>query len=312
MKYKKLGKNGPDVPVIGLGAWPIGGGMGSIDERTAVKTVQAAIDRGITLIDTAQGYLESEQIIGKALRNGYRERCFLATKVSQDFSARGIEYALNRSLKLLGVEYVDLYQVHRWDPEYPIEETMETISRFQKQGKIRYVGVSNFQVDQLQQASHLAPVVSNQVNYNLFLRSIEKHMVPWCRRHGIGLMVHSTLGKGILAGKYSRNHRFSEDDERSQFAQYHGENLKRYLDAVDDLKQLASGRNAGIVEFAVAWVLRLPEVSCALVGAKNPGHLEAPAKAAEITLTQEELDQVERILASHNLEELAPFKSQIV
>ena len=312
MQYRKLGKKGPEVSVIGFGGWPIGGGMGAVDERTAIKTVQRAIDLGMSLVDTAEMYRTSETIIGKALKGGYRDRCFLATKVSNDFSRKGVEKAIENSLRALGVEYVDLYQVHAWDPDVPIEETMEALVKIQEKGQARYLGVSNFRVEQLKKALQVAPVVSNQINYNLFLRTAEHELFPFCRKHGIGIMAHSSLAKGILVGKYTETHRFAADDERSQFSQYQGDDFLKYLDAVEDLKKLAAEKGVSIIELALAWVLRLPEVSCALVGIKNPDHVDEPLAAADVELTKKEIKKVDGLIAKYNLENLAPFESQIV
>ena len=152
MEYRQLGNNGPQVPVIGLGAWPIGGGMGNVEDDLAIATIRAAIDSGITLLDTAQAYRTSETTVGKALKDGYRERCFLATKVSGDYSRQGIIDAMDNSLRQLQVDFVDLYQIHGWSPEYPVQESMETMASLQEQGKTRYIGVSNYDAAQMRQA----------------------------------------------------------------------------------------------------------------------------------------------------------------
>jgi aryl-alcohol dehydrogenase-like predicted oxidoreductase len=312
MHERRLGKQGPEVPVIGFGGWPIGGGMGAVDEDTAVRTVREAIEQGITLIDTAEAYRSSEQRIGKALKGIDRERYFLATKVSFDMSAKGVEKALEKSLRALGVEYIDLYQIHFWDDTVPVEETLEAIYKFREAGKLKHIGVSNFKVEHMKRALEAAPVVSNQINYNMFLRSAEKALVPFCSKHGVGIMVHSTLAKGFLAGKYNRSHRFASDDERSEFAQYKGETFNRYLDAVDELKAVAVDNGWTLIELAIAWVLRNREVTTALIGIKNPEQIEAPRKAGDRALTAEDLARIEDILTRHNLEKLAPFEAQIV
>src|SRR5258708_8091536 len=171
MDYRQLGKDGPKIPVLGLGAWPIGGGMGHVDEQTAIALVRASIDDGITLVDTAQAYRSSETILGKALKDGYRERCFLATKVSAniagDYSRKAIMAAIESSLRALQTDYVDLYQIHSWNTKAPIEESMEAMAQLQTQGKVRYVGVSNFDKSQMQQALKTAGFQQNQVPYNL-------------------------------------------------------------------------------------------------------------------------------------------------
>ena len=137
MQHRRLGKNGEEISVLGLGTWPIGGAMGAIDEQAAIATIRTAIDSGITLIDTAQSYYNSEEIIGKALKDGYRDRCFLATKVSLKYSRNDILSAMENSLRMLQVDCVDLYQVHSRNPEYPIDITMETKQQLQQQGKTR-------------------------------------------------------------------------------------------------------------------------------------------------------------------------------
>ena len=158
MNYRQLGKDGADIPVIGLGAWPIGGGMGNMDDRESIDTVRTAIDSGITLLDTAQAYRTSEATLGRALKDGYRERCFLATKVSRQYSRGDIENAIENSLRNLDVDCVDLYQIHSWNPQYPIEESMETMARLQEQGKTRFIGVSNFNAAQMQTGVRYCPI----------------------------------------------------------------------------------------------------------------------------------------------------------
>jgi aryl-alcohol dehydrogenase-like predicted oxidoreductase len=297
MEYRTLGRDGPQIPALGLGAWPIGGGMGQLEERTAIATVHAAIDLGITLIDTAQAYRTSEATIGKALKNGYREHCFLATKVSRNYTRAGITSAMEDSLRVLNVEYVDLYQIHGWAPEYPIAESMETMARLQEQGKTRYIGVSNFDAGQMQQALQTARFQSNQLRYNLFDRQIEEHDVPFCERNGIGILAHSSLAKGLLTGKYAPDHQFPADDERSRFPRFQGETFAGYLEAADRLNQVAQDKGLSLVQLAIAWLLRLPAVTCVLVGAKNPAQVQEHVGALGTTFDDAELARIDRILA---------------
>lgn len=297
MEYRQLGKDGPQVPVLGLGAWPIGGGMGGVDEATAISTTHAAIDRGITLIDTAQAYRTSETTIGKALKNGYRERCFLATKVSHDYSRQGIISAIEDSLRALAVEYVDLYQIHSWNPSYPLAESMQTMARLQQEGKIRYIGVSNFNADQMQQALQIARFHSNQPRYNMFDREIEAEDIPFCERAGIGILAHSPLAKGLLTGKYRPGYRFPATDERSGFPRFQGETFARSLAVAGRLQAVAQEKGLSLVQLAIAWLLRLPAVTCVLVGAKNPDQVAEHAGAAGITFSPAELARIEDILA---------------
>lgn len=296
MQYRQLGKDGPEVSVIGLGAWPLGGGMGQISDETAIATIHAAIDHGITLIDTAQMYRTSESVIGKSLKNGYRDRCFIATKASRDYSREGIEAAMDDSLRALGVDYVDLYQIHGWNPQYPIEESMETMARLQAEGKTRYIGVSNFDVGQMQQAWETAPFHSNQPRYNLFDREIEDEIVPFCEQQGIGILGHSPLAKGLLTGKYTPDTTFPPDDERSNFSRFQGETFARYLAAAEVLKQVAADKGLSLVQLAIAWQLRLPAMTCVLVGAKNPAQVAEHAGAVGVTFTDDELAHIDSIL----------------
>jgi aryl-alcohol dehydrogenase-like predicted oxidoreductase len=297
MEHRQLGKDGAPAPVLGLGAWPLGGGMGHVDEQTAIATIRAAIDHGITLIDTAQAYRSSESILGKALQDGYRQRCFLATKVSGNYSRQATLAAMENSLKALQVDQVDLYQIHGWNPQYPIEESMETMAQLQQEGKTRYIGVSNFNAGQMRQALQVARFQSNQPRYNMFDRQIEAEDIPFCEQEGIGILAHSPLAKGLLTGKYSPGDQFPADDERSQMARFQGETFARYLAVADQLKQVAQDKGISLVQLAIAWQLRLPAITCVLVGAKNPAQVEAHAKAAEVRFSDDELARIEQILA---------------
>ena len=296
MNHRQLGNDGADIPVIGLGAWPIGGGMGNMDDRDCIDTVRTAIDSGITLLDTAQAYRTSEATLGRALKDGYRERCFLATKVSRQYSRGDIESAIENSLRNLDVDYVDLYQIHSWNPQYPIEESMETMARMQEQGKTRFIGVSNFNAAQMQQAYDIAPFHSNQPRYNMFDRNIEAEDLDFCRQTGIGILAHSPLGKGLLTGKYAPGHVFSEDDERANSSRFQGDLFARYLAVADQLKSVAADKNITMVQLAIAWLLRREEVTCVLVGAKNSDQVKEHVGAADVAFSDDELVRIEKIL----------------
>ena len=296
MNYRQLGKDGADIPVIGLGAWPIGGGMGNMGDRDSIDTVRTAIDSGITLLDTAQAYRTSEATLGRALKDGYRERCFLATKVSRQYSRGDIENAIENSLRNLDVDYVDLYQIHSWNPQYPIEESMETMARLQEQGKTRFIGVSNFNAAQMQQAYDIAPFHSNQPRYNMFDRNIEAEDLDFCRQTGIGILAHSPLGKGLLTGKYTPDHIFDEGDERANSSRFQGDLFARYLAVADELQSVAADKNMTMVQLAIAWLLRREEVTCVLVGAKNPDQVKEHVGAADVDFSDDELERIEKIL----------------
>ena len=182
MKYRRLIRDGTKVSVLGLGAWPLGGAMGQMDDKTAVTVARRAIDHGINLIDTARVYLESERRLGKALKDGYRDRCFLATKVMGDYTPAAINATLETSLRALDVDYVDLYQVHHPDPNFLFDETMEIMARLREAGKTRYIGVSNYRVDHMQQAWQGAPFHTCQPRYSMFYRPVEYDLIPYCEK----------------------------------------------------------------------------------------------------------------------------------
>jgi aryl-alcohol dehydrogenase-like predicted oxidoreductase len=304
MEHRQLGKGGPDVPVLGLGAWPIGGGMGHVDEQAAIRVVQTAIDCGISLVDTAQAYRTSERIVGKALKNGYRERCFLATKVSANvaggYSRKAILTAIESSLKALDVDCVDLYQVHHWDNSAPLEETMETMASLQQQGKTRFIGVSNFDRALMQQALQTARFQCNQPVYNLIDRDIEAEDIPFCEREGIGILAHSALAKGLLSGKYAPDYKFPPDDERSGFPRFQGKAFAGYLGMADRLNDIAREMGLTLVQFAVAWILQNPAVSCALIGAKTPEQVRDFLGAVGVRFSADQMARVRAIVERAN------------
>lgn len=297
MKYRTLGKNGPEIPVLGLGTWSIGGGMGTLDNETSIATVRSAIDNGMTLLDTAQAYRTSETTVGEALRDGYREKCFLATKVSDDFSPDGIRSAMENSLSALQVDYVDLYQIHRWNPHYPVGASMETMLRLQDEGKTRFIGVSNYNAEQMAAALKIAPFNANQVRYNMIDREIETEHIDFCEAEGIGILVYSPLAKGLLTGRYEPGHQFAADDTRSGFPRFQGELFANYLAVAEKLEEVGHDLGITLVQLALAWAMRPGTVSCLLAGAKSLDQVADYIRAAEVELDAEALGRIETILA---------------
>jgi aryl-alcohol dehydrogenase-like predicted oxidoreductase len=299
MQQRQLGRGGPRVPVIGFGAWPIGGGMGTIDARQAIRTLHHALDQGVTVVDTAEAYRSSEEVIGRALAtwSGPRHRVFLATKVrSEDLSAAHIAEAVERSLRLLGVETIDLLQAHGWDAHHPIDETMEAFDRLVQAGKVRFVGVSNFDVPMMQAAWDRLPFHSLQPRYNLLDREVEAAILPYCERQGIGVLAHSPLAKGLLTGRYRPGHVFPPDDERSRMKDFQGDEFHRVLARGDALNDWAQARGHSVLELAIAWVLAHPAVTVCLCGAKSPEQVDDHVRAAEWQLSLEDRRDVERLL----------------
>ncbi len=295
MKKRQLGKNGDEVAVVGLGSWPIGGGMGNVDQLQAIATIHAAIDVGVTLIDTAQSYRTSEITIGKALAGGKRAKVFLASKASTDYSRRGIRASIEDTLKALDTDHLDLYQIHSWNPQYTIEESMGEMARIVEEGKTRFIGVSNFSVEQMRRAWAAAPFASTQPAYNIFERDIEQDVIRYCSHQGIGILAHSVLAKGLLTGKYRPDHLFPSDDERSHMSRFQGRQFAEYLKRADALSVVANEIGCTLVQLAIAWAVRIPHVACALVGAKSPAQVAEQAAAAEIVLDHEVIARIEDI-----------------
>jgi myo-inositol catabolism protein IolS len=293
MRTKQLGKNGPEVPVICLGAWPLGGGMGELPDQQVIDTVHAAIDCGVTFIDTAEGYRTSESVLGKALA-GRRDQVVLATKLSGDHSLEHMNEAIENSLRALGTDYIDLYQLHGPKPEYPIEATMEGLLRLKEQGKIRYIGVSNFSAEQHAEALQYGHIDSSQPMYSMLVRTQEA-VLSFCAENGIGVIVHSPLAKGLLTGKYAPDHIFPDGDERSWMAGFQGERFTAALRVADELKAWAESQGHSLYELAIAWVLANSAVTSCITGAKTPEQVRQNAAAADWVLTRENLQEVERI-----------------
>jgi aryl-alcohol dehydrogenase-like predicted oxidoreductase len=269
-----------------------------MEEEVVIDTVHAAIDHGITFIDTAEAYRGSEALLGKALAGGRREKVFLATKVSGNFTPEHIRQAMENSLRALQTECVDLYQIHWWEGRVPIEESMAAMEALRREGKTRYIGVSNFDVPQMDAARSTAPIQSLQPRYNLLDREIEARIAPYCDREGIGILVHSPLAKGALTGRYGPGHVFPAEDERSHFPRFQGETFARIAAAAERLRcEVAEPRGISLVQLAVGWTLRLPAVSVCLVGAKNPAQVREHIGAQGWRLAPEELARVDTILA---------------
>jgi aryl-alcohol dehydrogenase-like predicted oxidoreductase len=294
MRTKRLGKYGPEVPVICLGAWPLGGGMGILPDKQVIDTVHAALDCGVNFIDTAEGYRTSEFVLGKALV-GKRDKVILATKLSGDHSLEHMNRAIENSLRALKTDYIDLYQLHGPKPQYPIEQTMGGLLRLKEQGKIRYIGVSNFSAEQHAEALQYGHVDSSQPMYSMFVRTAGEAVLPFCEDHGIGVIVHSPLAKGLLTGKYAADHKFLDDDERSWMAGFQGERFTSALRVADELKAWASEQGHTLFELAIAWTLANTAVTSCIVGAKTPEQVTQNAEAAQWVLTPEDLEEIDQI-----------------
>jgi aryl-alcohol dehydrogenase-like predicted oxidoreductase len=297
MECRQLGKNGPRVSAIGLGMWPLVGGMGRVEEKDAIATIRHALDSGITVVDAAQSYENSEELLGKALRDGYRSRCFIATKVSWKYSRSDVEAAIESSLRKLGVDYVDLYQVHGWwDHKYPIEETMNAMATVRDQGKARFIGVSNFNADQMKRTLGITSVQSNQILYNMFCREREAEDIPYCGEQGIGVIAHTAMAHGLLSGRLKAGQKFAEDDYRSRLDRFKGRTFAQCLEVAGRLEGVAKDKGISLVQLALAWTLRNGAVSCLLAGAKRPSQIDEQLDAPGTRFSADELERIEEIL----------------
>ncbi|MGB0125072.1 MAG: aldo/keto reductase [Silvibacterium sp.] len=314
---RQLGNSDLHPTPIGYGAWAIGGGnwefaWGAQDDDESVNTIKRALDAGINWIDTAAiyGLGHSEEVVAKALRSSGK-RPYIFTKCSMrwdadrqiyhSLKAASLEEELEQSLRRLNVETIDLYQIHWPNPEGEIEEGWETLARFQKQGKVRYLGVSNFNVAQLRRVQKIAPVTSLQPPYSLVNRGIEAEILPFCERNHIGVINYSPMVSGLLTGKMTaeRIAKMPADDWRKRSANFNEPKLSRNLKLVELLREIGDqhGVEPGVV--AVAWTLRERAVTAAIVGARRPDQVDGILPAATFRLSETELARIDAFLQSN-------------
>ncbi|MEZ6124124.1 MAG: aldo/keto reductase [Planctomycetaceae bacterium] len=299
MQFRSLGNTGIDISVIGLGTWALGGGdwkfgWGDQDEQQSLQTVFEAVKQGINWIDTAAVYGMglSESVVGKAVQQiPFAERPLIATKCGRTNLGHGeIGKCLQResiiaeceaSLKRLQVDCLDLYQMHWPEPDEQIEEGWQTLVDLKQQGKVRHIGVSNHSVSQLQRLQSIHPVASLQPPYSLIAREVEDDLLPFCGRHGIGVICYSPMGKGLLTGAFSaeRAAALSDRDHRSRDPRFQSPQLEINLRFVQSLQRVADQLKWTLPELAIAWVLRRPELTAAIVGARRPDQIDETAIA---------------------------------
>ena len=301
MRKKQLGMNGPEVSVVCFGTFPIGGGFGSVPKTQAIKTVHAALDAGIDFIDTAEGYNDAEEILGEALSNR-RDEVFLATKISRkNHSAKNIDEAIENSLKKLKTDYIDLYQIHGPQPNYPIEDTLERFIHHRDLGNIRYFGISNFTPTQTIEAAKYTRIHSSQPRYNILFRDVEDELLPVTLDNGIGAIAHSVMAKGLLAGKYLPGHKFSSDDQRDSWEYYNGSESENIFEVTFKLKEWSESKGHELSELAIAWPTAHEVVTSSIVGFKKPEQAILNARAGDWELTKSDLAEIEDILNGFRL-----------
>ena len=314
MRYKKFGNSDLETSVVGFGGWPMGRGhYGSFDDDEVVRAVHASIDLGVTLFDTAAvyGWGEGEKLLGRALE-GKREDVVIVSKAGipwdeegggrrRDSSRESLEKSLNESLNRLQTDYLDLFLIHWPDESRPMSVPMEAFADFQKQGKIRYGGVSNFSPQQMSDCLDVFPIVTNQVGYHLFDQRPEPEIIPFCADNGMGIMAYGSLAHGLLTGTMTPETTFEEDDWRRSlmaFGQpiFKGQNFLDNLKKVETLKGMAADRGFSVAQLALAWVASEPTVSVALVGTRKPEEIQENVAAADWELSPSERAEIKAVV----------------
>ncbi len=321
MIYRKLGKSDVEVSAITFGAWAVGGWMwGGTDEEQSIAAIRKAIELGVTTIDTAAvyGFGRSEEIVAKAIAPYKRENLQILTKfglrwdisqpapkrwdttdrngnpavVSHWAKADGIIYECEQSLKRLSTDYIDVFQQHWPDPGTPLEQSAIALATLLAQGKIRAVGESNFNVEQLETISDLIPIASNQPPYSMVNRGIENDVMPYCVEHDISVIVYSPLQRGLLTGKITDGYQFNGDDHRANSPLFRGENLRRVNAFLNEIRPIAQAHNATLAQLVINWTLHRPGVTAVLVGARNPQQAEENTKAMQFELCETEIAEI--------------------
>jgi aryl-alcohol dehydrogenase-like predicted oxidoreductase len=321
MILRRLGNSGLDITPMGIGAWAIGGGSwqfgwGPQDDNDSIAALRAGLDRGMNWIDTAAvyGLGHSETVVGRALE-GLRNRPYIFTKcslvwdesgkVSHNLEAASIRREAEASLKRLGVESIDLYQIHwpAWSGASPgsIEEGVGALAKLKEEGKIQNIGVSNFDAQQMRRAQAVAPIASLQPPYSLLARDIEPSILPFARENHIGVIVYSPMASGLLSGAMTRERisRFPEDDWRKLSPKFQEPLLSQNLRLVETLRAIGKRHQATPGEVAIAWTLRNPAVTGAIVGIRSAAQVNGIAGAADLQLSAEEASEIEQGLARH-------------
>lgn len=312
MKTRQLGKTDLFITPLGFGSWAVGGGgwqfgWGAQDDRESTAAINRALDLGMNWIDTAAvyGLGHSEEIVAQALK-GREKRPYIFTKCSMVWDDQGkISHSLKResirrevedSLRRLQVETIDLYQIHWPDPEADIEEGWSALSELKREGKVRYIGVSNFNVNQLQRAMAIDRVDSLQPPYSLIHPDVDDEILPFCECNGIGVIVYSPMMSGLLTGKMTREriNNFPEDDWRKRNAEFLEPRLSRNLWLAELLKNIGRSHGLSAAEIAIAWTLRLSEVTGAIVGGRNPEQVDGIVGAADFRLSDQEIEGIDR------------------
>jgi len=317
MEYRKIGNSDLELSAITFGAWAAGGWMwGSTDRNDAIKAIQAGYDLGVTSIDTAPiyGQGDSEEIVGEAVKGIARDKIQLVTKFGMRWDLEkgklamqtknndgkdidvykyagkeSVIFECEQSLKRLGTDYIDLYQIHWPDVTTPISETFEAVSRLIEQGKVRYAGVCNYDVAQLKEADQTLEIISNQIPFSMVNRAVEEEIIPFCLEHNKSVLAYSPMERGLLTGKMTANYKFEEGDHRQGNKFFTPESIQKTNAFLAKLKPLAEEKNATLSQLVLRWTIERPGITIALVGARNEKQAIQNAEAINVKLSADEI-----------------------
>ena len=322
MEYRPFGQTGIQVSAIGIGCWEIGGGYGKIEEEEFMRAVHRALDLGINCFDTAEayGFGASERSLAKALGTR-RKEATVVTKFGvgykeapnfRDSSRQRVMASIEKSLQNLNTDYVDVYMVHWPDVNTPFEETMRALDDIVQQGKARFIGISNFRLEQIEASLPTRRVDVAQYCWNLFDRRMQKEIFPYCRQHHIGVMAYGSLAYGLLTGTFTEDMDFGTDDWRARRGRMGGINLfqtlfgpeyfPRNLRVVEELKVMAARYHKSLPQFALRWTTSNPVVSVALVGCRNVAEVEDNVGALGWSIAEADIKEIDAIFARHGVE----------
>jgi aryl-alcohol dehydrogenase-like predicted oxidoreductase len=316
MQRRKLGYTDLKLTTVGLGTWAMGGpwqfGWGPQDDGEAIAAILTALEEGINWIDTAPVYGcgHSEELVGKALKQT-SQKPFIATKCGllwndkrekvNCLKAKSIHQECEASLKRLRIDVIDLYQIHWPEPEEDVAQAWEEMARLAEDGKVRYIGVSNFNIGQIKRIEKIALIASLQPPYSMLNREVEDELLGYCAENNIGVVAYSPMQRGLLTGKFSQERLVDLplDDHRRRMPDFQEPQFTATLQLVDQLRPIAKRNGRTLAQLAISWVLRRSEVTAAIVGARRPEQIAETAAASDWTLAQEDIEEIEQLLAEH-------------
>lgn len=324
MEYRKLGNSDLELSAITFGAWAAGGWMwGGTDHNDALQAIKTAFDLGMTSIDTAPAYGQgaSEEIVGAAIKGIPRDQVQILTKFGMRWDLQkgnlamhtkdndgnkidvykyagkeSVIYECEQSLKRLGTDYIDLYQIHWPDLTTPIEETFEAVSRLIEEGKVRFAGVCNYNAAQMAKAGEVVNIVSNQIPFSMVNRGVEEETVPYCIENHQSILAYSPMERGLLTGKIQPGHQFAEGDHRADLAHFQPDFVKKTNELLAQIQPIADAHQASLSQLVLRWTIERPGITIALAGARNADQATQNAKAIEIKLSKEELKTIDDLV----------------